>query len=51
MQHFDEVERICRTSTVYDAVKVKKFLVSAKLNDPRPLMYVSGQQRTEVERQ
>ncbi len=51
MQHFDEVESICRTSTVYDAVKVKKFLVSAKLNDPRSLMYVSGHQRTEVERQ
>ncbi len=51
MQHFDEVERICRTSTVYDAVKVKKFLVSAKLNDPRLLMYVSGHQSTEVERQ
>jgi hypothetical protein len=51
MQHFDEVVRICRTSTVYDAVKVKRFLVTAKLNDLRPLMYVGGNQSPEVGRQ
>ncbi|GMH83342.1 hypothetical protein TrST_g4351 [Triparma strigata] len=37
---FKEVERVCRDSTVYDAAKVKSFLMDAKLADPRPLIHV-----------
>jgi len=37
---FKEVERVCRDSTVYDADKVKSFLMDAKLADPRPLIHV-----------
>jgi clathrin heavy chain len=40
MQQFKEVERVCRDSTVYDPVEVKKFLIEAKLADPRPLIHV-----------
>ena len=40
MQQFKEVERVCRDSTVYDPVEVKKFLIEAKLPDPRPLIHV-----------
>ena len=40
MQQFKEVERVCRDSTVYDPVEVKKFLIAAKLPDPRPLIHV-----------
>jgi clathrin heavy chain len=35
-----EVERVCRDSTVYDAEKVKDFLMDAKMADPRPLIHV-----------
>jgi clathrin heavy chain len=35
MQQFKEVERVCRDSTVYDPEEVKKFLMEAKLPDPR----------------
>jgi clathrin heavy chain len=38
--HVQEVERVCRESKHYDAVRVKDFLKSAKLPDPRPLIYV-----------
>eukprot|EP00746_Dinoflagellata_sp_MGD_P128868 gnl/MRDRNA2_/MRDRNA2_63153_c0_seq1.p1 gnl/MRDRNA2_/MRDRNA2_63153_c0~~gnl/MRDRNA2_/MRDRNA2_63153_c0_seq1.p1 ORF type:complete len:1693 (+),score=391.73 gnl/MRDRNA2_/MRDRNA2_63153_c0_seq1:1-5079(+) len=38
--NMQEVERVCRESTVYDPVKVKDFLKEAKLPDPRPLIYV-----------
>jgi clathrin heavy chain len=38
--HIQEVERVCRESTVYDPVQVKDFLKEAKLQDPRPLIYV-----------
>ncbi|CAB1109928.1 unnamed protein product [Ectocarpus sp. CCAP 1310/34] len=40
MQQFKEVERVCRDSTVYEPEKVKKFLMDAKLPDPRPLIHV-----------
>mmetsp|Transcript_21954 Transcript_21954/g.32005 ORF Transcript_21954/g.32005 Transcript_21954/m.32005 type:complete len:1722 (-) Transcript_21954:178-5343(-) len=40
MQQFKEVERVCRDSTVYDPAEVKKFLMDAKLPDPRPLIHV-----------
>jgi clathrin heavy chain len=40
MQQFNEVERVCRDSTVYEPEAVKKFLLEAKLPDPRPLMQV-----------
>ena len=40
MNQFREVERVCRDSTVYDAEKVKDFLMNAKLQDPRPLIHV-----------
>lgn len=40
MQQFKEVERVCRDSTVYDPEDVKKFLMEAKLPDPRPLIHV-----------
>jgi len=40
MGNFKEVERVCRDSTVYDAVEVKQFLMEAKLADPRPLIQV-----------
>lgn len=40
MQQFKEVERVCRDSTVYDPEEVKKFLMEAKLPDPRPLIHV-----------
>ncbi len=40
LAQFKEVERVCRDSTVYDAVKVKEFLMDAKLQDPRPLIHV-----------
>mmetsp|Transcript_88548 Transcript_88548/g.255372 ORF Transcript_88548/g.255372 Transcript_88548/m.255372 type:complete len:1482 (+) Transcript_88548:892-5337(+) len=38
--NMQEVERVCRESTVYDPVTVKDFLKDAKLPDPRPLIYV-----------
>jgi len=38
--NMQEVERVCRESTVYDPVTVKNFLKEAKLPDPRPLIYV-----------
>ena len=38
--HVQEVERVCRESKFYDAVRVKDFLKAAKLPDPRPLIYV-----------
>lgn len=40
MGQFKEVERVCRDSTVYDPLKVKEFLMDAKLQDPRPLIHV-----------
>jgi clathrin heavy chain len=40
MQQFKEVERVCRDSTVYNPEEVKKFLMEAKLPDPRPLIHV-----------
>ena len=40
MNQTREVERVCRDSTVYDAEKVKDFLMNAKLADPRPLIHV-----------
>jgi len=40
MQQFKEVERVCRDSTVYEPEAVKKFLMDAKLPDPRPLIHV-----------
>ena len=40
MQQFKEVERVCRDSTVYEPEEVKKFLMEAKLPDPRPLIHV-----------
>ena len=40
MQQFREVERVCRDSQVYDAERVKDFLMDAKLPDPRPLIHV-----------
>jgi len=39
-QQYKEVERVCRDSTVFDAGEVKKFLMEAKLPDPRPLIHV-----------
>merc|ERR1719453_2527962 len=38
--HIQEVERVCRESSFYDPVEVKDFLKEAKLQDPRPLIYV-----------
>jgi len=38
--NMQEVERVCRESTCYDALAVKDFLKEAKLPDPRPLIYV-----------
>eukprot|EP00953_Heterococcus_sp_UTEX-ZZ885_P024994 13617-Heterococcus_DN1.PRE.2 len=35
-----QVERVCRDSTVYNPEQVKKFLMDAKLPDPRPLIHV-----------
>ena len=35
-----EVERVCRDSTVYNPQEVKAFLMDAKLADPKPLIYV-----------
>lgn len=40
MQQLKEVERVCRDSTVYVPEDVKKFLMDAKLPDPRPLIHV-----------
>merc|ERR1711871_189311 len=40
VNQFKEVERVCRDSTVYDAEKVKDFLMDAKMADPRPLIHV-----------
>jgi clathrin heavy chain len=40
MQQFAEVERVCRDSTVYDPLEVKKFLMEAKLANPKPVIYV-----------
>mmetsp|Transcript_16634 Transcript_16634/g.24631 ORF Transcript_16634/g.24631 Transcript_16634/m.24631 type:complete len:1761 (+) Transcript_16634:142-5424(+) len=40
MQQFKEVERVCRDSTVYNPEQVKKFLMDARLPDPRPLIHV-----------
>jgi clathrin heavy chain len=40
MQQWKEVERVCRDSTVYDPLEVKKFLMETKLADPRPLIHV-----------
>eukprot|EP00916_Digyalum_oweni_P021100 GHVL01035078.1.p1 GENE.GHVL01035078.1~~GHVL01035078.1.p1 ORF type:complete len:1411 (+),score=249.62 GHVL01035078.1:264-4496(+) len=38
--YYQEVERVCRESKVYDAQRVKEFLKTAKLPDPRSLIYV-----------
>mmetsp|Transcript_108985 Transcript_108985/g.351874 ORF Transcript_108985/g.351874 Transcript_108985/m.351874 type:complete len:1524 (+) Transcript_108985:1-4572(+) len=38
--NMQEVERVCRESSVYEPLKVKEFLMEAKLPDPRPLIYV-----------
>jgi clathrin heavy chain len=38
-RQFNEVERVCRDSTAYDAAEVKDFLMAAKI-DPRPLIHV-----------
>eukprot|EP00933_Yihiella_yeosuensis_P029628 TRINITY_DN23254_c0_g4_i1.p1 TRINITY_DN23254_c0_g4~~TRINITY_DN23254_c0_g4_i1.p1 ORF type:complete len:1717 (+),score=465.38 TRINITY_DN23254_c0_g4_i1:179-5329(+) len=38
--NMQEVERVCRESSVYDPETVKNFLKEAKLPDPRPLIYV-----------
>eukprot|EP00923_Selenidium_pygospionis_P028308 GHVN01050942.1.p1 GENE.GHVN01050942.1~~GHVN01050942.1.p1 ORF type:complete len:1744 (+),score=313.50 GHVN01050942.1:122-5353(+) len=43
LNHMQEVDRVCRTSTKYDPVRVKEFLKSAKLTDPRPLIHVCDQ--------
>jgi clathrin heavy chain len=40
LKQFKEVERVCRDSTVYDAIAVKDFLFEAQLADPRPLIHV-----------
>lgn len=40
MQQFKEVERVCRDSNYYDPVEVKKYLIEAKLPDPRALIHV-----------
>lgn len=40
LKQFKEVERVCRDSTVYDAELVKRYLIDAKLADPRPLIHV-----------
>ncbi|KAH0480016.1 MAG: hypothetical protein KVP17_004537 [Porospora cf. gigantea B] len=40
MNNMTEVERICRTSTHYEPARVRDFLVSLDVNDPRPLIYV-----------
>ena len=37
---FAEVERVCRDSEYYPAEKVKDFLISLKLPEPRPLIHV-----------
>jgi clathrin heavy chain len=37
---FAEVERVCRDSDYYPAEKVKAFLISIKLPEPRPLIHV-----------
>jgi clathrin heavy chain len=39
-QQYKEVERVCRDSTVFDPIAVKKLLMEAKLPDPRPLIHV-----------
>lgn len=36
----EEIEKVIRNSTNYDAEKVKEFLMDAKLPDPRPLIYL-----------
>lgn len=38
--NFKEVERVIRETSNYDPVKVKDFLMEAKLPDPRPLIYL-----------
>ncbi len=40
MQQYKEVERVCRDSSVYEPEAVKKFLMEARLPDPRPLIHV-----------
>lgn len=40
LKQFKEVERVCRDSTVYEPQAVRDFLLDAKLQDPRPLIYV-----------
>mmetsp|Transcript_21715 Transcript_21715/g.40605 ORF Transcript_21715/g.40605 Transcript_21715/m.40605 type:complete len:1699 (-) Transcript_21715:62-5158(-) len=40
MNQLDTVIRVCRESTMYDAQKVKEFLLMEKLSDPRPLIHV-----------
>lgn len=40
LQNYKEVERVIRETQNYDPVKVKDFLMEAKLPDPRPLIYL-----------
>ena len=40
MQQFPEVERICRENDVYPSIKVKNFLIEAKLQEQLPLIIV-----------
>lgn len=40
LQNFKEVERVIRETSNYEPVKVKEFLMEAKLPDPRPLIYL-----------
>lgn len=41
MKEIKEVERVTRESGIYDAEKVKNFLIEVKLPDARPLLNVS----------
>jgi len=40
MGQFDTVIKVCKESDYYDPNKVKEFLLSEKLSDPRPLIHV-----------
>ena len=40
MGQFEEVKRVCRESNVFDAEKVKAYLMEAKLSDQLPLIIV-----------
>ncbi|MBK8156947.1 MAG: hypothetical protein IPK55_13670 [Streptococcus sp.] len=43
LNKIDEIEQIVRQSTHYDPEKVKDFLMEAKLQNPKPLIYVCDQ--------